>query len=335
MLNHKSFARFVSAPENRAALQAVEELAAGLKAGRVDAVPNPVFLHGPTGTGKSHLVSALVREISGRQSALTVALVDSGSIGQIGIDSTDETWAAARQSDLFILEDVGFLPAWGWETLVQIIDYRLVRGQPTVITAACGPQHLHHRGANIPNRLASRLAAGLVVGMRPLQSGERLLLLQVAAQRRQLALNQEVLRWLAEHLTGGGRQLEGAINQLAQLARGNRHPLDLATVARHLGEQVEGNRTTVERIALRVSGYFRIEARQLQSRRRYRNILLPRQVCMYLASKLTRLSLDQIGAYFGGRDHSTVLHACRKVERAMDGDAVLSGAVRQLHADLA
>jgi chromosomal replication initiator protein len=94
-------------------------------------------------------------------------------------------------------------------------------------------------------------------------------------------------------------------------------------------------RVTVERIAQRVGGYFRVVPRQLQSRRRYRNILVPRQVGMYLARQLTGLSLGQIGAYFGGRDHATVLHACRKVEQAITEDAALSGAVRQLHADLA
>jgi len=90
----------------------------------------------------------------------------------------------------------------------------------------------------------------------------------------------------------------------------------------------------MERIAWRVSRYYQVPARQLQSRRRYRNILLPRQVSMYLARRLTGLSLEQIGAYFGGRDHSTVLHACRKVEDAIDVDAGLSGAVRQIHAEL-
>jgi chromosomal replication initiator protein len=90
----------------------------------------------------------------------------------------------------------------------------------------------------------------------------------------------------------------------------------------------------VERIVQRVSGYFRLEPRQLRSRRRYRHILLPRQVGMYLARQLTELSLEQIGASFGGWNHSTVLHACRKVEQALTSDMVLSGTVRRLHADL-
>jgi chromosomal replication initiator protein len=174
-----------------------------------------------------------------------------------------------------------------------------------------------------------------VVALQPLGPASRLALLQDKAQRRQLAVGTEVLTWLAEHLTGGGRQLEGAAAQLQTLAQLRRDPLDLDTVAGHFREQAEAGRVTVERIAEHVGDYFAVEPRQLQSRRRYRNVLVPRQVGMYLARQLTELSLEQIGAYFGGRDHSTVLHACRKVHEALEHDAVLSGAVRQLHASLA
>src|SRR5207302_9774107 len=105
-------------------------------------------------------------------------------------------------------------------------------------------------------------------------------------------------------------------------------------VAEHFRDDAEARRPTVERIAQRVGRYFRVTPDVLQSRRRRRDALLPRQVGMYLARQLTGLSLHQIGAYFGGRDHSTVLHACRKVEQALARDINLSGAVRRLHADL-
>jgi chromosomal replication initiator protein len=107
------------------------------------------------------------------------------------------------------------------------------------------------------------------------------------------------------------------------------------TVAAHFRDEVDARRPTVERIVQRVGRYFQVEPQQMQSRCRSRQTLLPRQVGMYLARRLTKLSLQQIGAYFGGRDHSTVLHACRKVEQALAHDVTLSGAVRQLHADLA
>ena len=145
----------------------------------------------------------------------------------------------------------------------------------------------------------------------------------------------EVVAWLARHVAGSARQLEGALTRLEQLAAGLGRPVRVEDLAEHFGEEAEARVPTMERIVQRVGRYFRVEPRQLCSTRRSRAVLLPRQVSMYLARQLTGLSLEQIGAYFGGRDHSTVLHACRKVEQALGQDAGLGGAVRQLHADLA
>lgn len=204
---------------------------------------------------------------------------------------------------------------------------------PTVVTATQGPVLLQSR-ERFPARLTSRLAGGLVVALESWQAASRLYFLEEAAQRQQLAVAPDILPWLAQHLTGGGRQLEGAIHQLRELVKQQRQDLDLEAVEKHFQVQADADRPTMERIARQVSGYFHLEPGQLQSQRRYRNIMLPRQVSMYLARQLTTLSLDQIGAYFGGRDHTTVLHACRKVERALKSDATFSGAVRQLQAEL-
>jgi chromosomal replication initiator protein len=194
-----------------------------------------------------------------------------------------------------------------------------------------GPARLTH----LPARLTSRLASGLVVGMYPLSRISRLAFLRDRAAQRQPAVGPDVLAWLAEHVPGSGRQLDGALSRVEGLARLYQRPPTADEVAEHFQPDAEARRPTVERIAQRVGRYFQVEPRQLQSRARSRNALLPRQVGMYLARQLTELSLQQIGAYFGGRDHSTVLHACRKVEQALSRDVSLSGAVRQLHADLA
>jgi chromosomal replication initiator protein len=241
---------------------------------------------------------------------------------------------SARQSDLVVVEDLQHLPARAVETFVQLLDHMDAGEQQVVVTSLAGPSQLTHRGIRFPSRLTSRLARGLVVGLEPLGVASRLALLQDKAQRRQLAVGREVLAWLAQRLTGGGRQLEGALTRLETLGRLHPRPLDVATVAAYFREQAEASQITVERIAQRVSRYFRVEARHLQSQRRSRNVVLPRHVSMYLARRLTSLSLNQIGAFFGGRDHSTVLHACRKVEQALEQDLSLSGAVRQIHADL-
>ena len=294
------------------------------------------MLHGPAGTGKTHLVSALVADITRQVPHLVVTVLSGGDFAYLGspdnepADEAADTLAAAKQSDLVIVEDVQHLPARAVETVVQLYDGCLARQQQLIFTAAVGPRYL----VQFPARLTSRLAAGLVVGLQPLAPASRLAFLRDRAARRQLAVSRDVLAWVAEHVGGSGRQLEGAIGRLETLVRLHDRLPDVATVAEQFRLEAEGSSPTVERIAQRVSGYFQVEPRQLQSRRRYRNALLPRQVGMYLARQLTPLSLEQIGAYFGGRDHSTVLHACRKVEQALTRDAGLGGAVRQLHADL-
>jgi chromosomal replication initiator protein len=316
----RTFSRFVCTPENRSALAAVQDVAAQVGSRRARHLANPLLLHGPAGTGKTHLVSAMVAEVTRQRPDLAVSVMQANDF-----DGSEE------DCDLLVVEDLQHLPAVAVEAFVQRVDYLHARQCPLVFTALAGPRHLPRLSA----RLASRLAGGLVVGLEPLAAPSRLAFLEDKAQRRQLAVGRDVLTWLAEHLTGGGRQLEGAVARLELLARLQARPLDVDTVAGHFREQVEAGRPTVERIAQRVGGYFQVEPRQLQSRRRSRRVLLPRQVGMYLARQLTGLSLEQIGAYFGGRDHSTVLHACRKVEQALHQDAGLWGAVRQLHADLA
>jgi chromosomal replication initiator protein len=329
-----TLARFVRTPENCSALAAVQEVIAHVCSRRPHRLANPLLLYGPPGTGKTHLAAALAAEVTRQCPDLIVMAVAANEQSDFRLPEENLTPGEPSQPtipDVLIVEDLQHLPAKAVEPLVQLFDFLHARHCPMVFTALSGPQHLPRLSA----RLASRLAGGLSVGLTALAAPSRLALLEDKAQRRQLAVSREVLAWLAEHLTGGGRQLEGALVRLETLARLHSRPLDVATVADHFHEQVEASRPTVERIAQRVGGFFRVEPRQLQSRRRSRQVLLPRQVGMYLARQLTELSLEQIGAYFGGRDHSTVLHACRKVEQALTQDASLSGAVRQLHSDLA
>jgi chromosomal replication initiator protein len=171
------------------------------------------------------------------------------------------------------------------------------------------------------------------VKLEPLGVASRLAVLEDEVQRRQLPVSREVLGWLAERLHSG-RQLQGAVARLETLARLGRRRLDLADVSEHFQEEATGGLPSVARIAQRVGSHFQVELRQLQSGRRSRNVLVPRQVSMYLARQLTPLSLEEIGAYFGHRDHSTVLHACRKVAQALNQDAGLANTVRQLHSSL-
>jgi chromosomal replication initiator protein len=185
-----------------------------------------------------------------------------------------------------------------------------------------------------PGRLSTRLSAGLVVRLHPLSPSSRLVFLRDRIERRGQTVAAEVLEWLATHLPGSTRQLEAALGKLETLGRFSSIAITPETLAEHFREDVDAQRLTVESIAQRVGRYFRVKPDELQARGRGHHALVPRQVGMYLARRLTPLSLQEIGSYFGGRDHSTVLHACRKVEEAITHDAALSGAVHQLQADL-
>ncbi len=326
-----TFATLVSVPENRSALIAAQTHGGWHGSGRSRRRdgPNPLFLHGPVGSGKTHLASALADkwircEPTGVVTMLAAA--DWNALAAHEPPESDTVFYAVRHSDVFVLEDLQHLSPTGAVALVRIVDELLDRGVALVFTATVGPRRL-----GFSERLTSRLAGGLVVGLESLQAPSRLAVLQDKAQRRQLAASQAVLAWLAEHMRGG-RQLDGAIVRLETLTRESRLPLNLESVANHF-EQIP--KPSLERIAQKVGAFFGIDLRQLRSARRRRHILLPRQICMYLARQLSGLTLEKIGAYFGGRDHTTVLHACRKVERDMRSDVVFSGSVRQLYLDLA
>ena len=324
-------------PENRSARLAVGEVLDCLAQHHSRRAAGSLYLHGRSGVGKTHLIRALTDEATRRAPQAIVwqhSAVDFA--GDLARDQAPFEPKYAASCDLFILEDLQRLMpsasrlAHPLERLVHFFDELQARERQMVFTATVGPGQLD----GVPARLVDRLSSGLLVRIDAPSAASRLKILQDKAQRRQLAVAPETLSWLANHLPGGVRQLEGAILRLEMLARaGGRQP-DLATVTNLFREQEETSRPTVQRVAHCVGRYFRVDVRHLQSRRRYREVALPRQVSMYLARRLTGLSLDQIGNFFGGRDHSTVLHACRKLEKAIEDDATVAGAVKEIQSDL-
>lgn len=319
-------ARLLAAPENSAALAAIQTILHALTSDSNGSLPNPLFLHGPSGAGKTFLLQALSIELL--RAGLAVCNLSANDFA----DRTDFT--DARNADLLIVEDLQHLPTRFVATLIDLIDDRARHDLPMIVTALSGPGRLQHRGSALSRRLTSRLAGGLVVALEPMQRATRRRLLEVLADDAQLHPASEILDWLSEHLIGGGRQLEGAVHQWKSLQRLRAKPLTLVEIRAHFRPQVEAMAPSIERITAQVSASFRVAAKQVMSARRARHVLVPRQVSMFLARRLTNLSLAEIGCYFGGRDHKTVQHACAKVAVAMKSDAVLAGAVHQLCTEL-
>lgn len=315
--------RLVVVAENRAAILAIQNVLVGVAAPQDASLPNPLFLQGSTGVGKTCLIDALIAELD--ELDLDIRRLGAHEFADDG---------KLEDAVLVVVEDLQHLPTRLAHDLVRLMDARLACDRPMIFTANVGPGRLKYRGTAFPRRLTSRLAGGLVVEMLPMQPASRRKLLKVLAEDASVSVASDVLDWLAENLTGGGRQIDGAIRQVRALQRLQPRPLTLDQVRSHFRTQVEATRPTMQRIAEHVSSYYHVKPTHVLSARRSRDVLLPRQVSMYLARTLTDLSFEKIGQYFGGRDHNTVHHACKKVAIEMKRDATLSGAVRQMRAEL-
>lgn len=316
----QTFSSWVALPENRSAELAVRRAARAVHSGKVSRRDNPLYLHGPSGTGKSHLVSAMValfQENRPDGSAQTLAARELPPEGDEQIDG----------ADLVVVEDVQRLQARTRETFARLIDTCQARRRQLVLTATCGPAQLDQ-----PGRLRSRLAGGLVVSLHLLSPESRQTYLRVGAERRGVRLPDEVLAWLSRRLEGSARRLEGALARLEALAK-MPGTLDLGRVREAFAGDEDG-RPALERIVQGVAGRFGVTAAKLRSKSRLPNVLLARQTAMYLARRHTGLSFQAIGKALGNRDHTTVMHACRKVEQAVATDIELRSAVSQLEAEL-
>src|SRR5262245_30742003 len=308
--------RFIRLPENRSAVLAVRRLARDLGTRHTPFVP--VFLHGPSGSGKSHLATALSELAAARHSTCRLE----SSAWTRAEERPILEW---RRAEFLLIEDLQHLPTWAADCLAVILDERRARRLATLITANNGPAELH-----LPSRLTDRLTAGLMVKMNlPDVAGRRRMLAGMLGKRGRM-VSAEVLDWLAAITPGSGRQLLAAVARLESLATASP---DLAAVRALFQPELDARRPSLDKIVRSVAARFGVEGRQLRGLDRYPGVVWPRQVSMHLARSTTGLPLAGIGEYFG-RDHSTVRHACEKVEMQLARDADLREMLRDLAAEI-
>jgi chromosomal replication initiator protein len=313
--------------ENRSAVRAARVLARVVGRGKRSAV-SPLVIHGPTGCGKSALVGALLAEVAA--GTATAQAVSAGDVARAAADPTADGFADAdlRACDLLVLEDVQLLPAREAGAVADLLDRRAARGRAVVATATVGPSQLE-----LPQTLTSRLAAGLVVPLEaPGVESRRAVLAGAAAVR----LTPDALDWLAG--AGGGGGLRSALGRLAALTPGAKAfpgPLRRAECEAILAASGLPTSTgpDVPGIIKRVAAAFGVSPKELLGASRLRRVLVPRQVAMFLAREACGLSFPRLAAAFG-RDHTTVLHAVRKIGAELEGDERLAGVVRRLRAEV-
>ncbi len=299
---------------------------------------NPLVLYGPHGSGKTHLALGLADCWRVRFPQAQVACLTGTDFARQFAAAHHEgrldAWRdELRHVDLFILEDLGELsgkqPAQ--QELLHALDALADREALVVITARTLPSHWNVLSAP----LRSRLSAALVVPLAFPARATRRLILERLAQRRNLPLTRRALDGLADGLSGGVPMLASAIWELELAARLNGEAIDPAHVSKLVSRRDKDSLPKLRTIARHTARHFGLKLADLKSPNRRRALVGARCVAMYLARQLTSCSLGEIGEFFGGRDHTTVLHSCRRTEKLLRHDASVRQAITDVRKMLA
>ena len=285
---------------------------------------NPLYIHSAVGLGKSHLLQAIAWEVKRRAPHSQVLYLTAERFRYQFVEALRSSDPMAfkerfRNINMLLIDDLEFLQGERTEQeFDHIINALLDGGKQVVVASARAPNHIER----LNERMRSRLQRGLVTELLPLDYELRMKILEKRLAEKRLidpsfTLGRDVVELLASRLTENGRELEGAVTRLYATWQYMRTQitLDIAeTVIRDLVANLEPRRIKIEDILRIISRHYGVSKGDLLSQRRHRSVVWPRQIGMYLAKQLTARSLPEIGRRFGGRDHTTVLHAIRKIE---------------------
>ncbi len=325
-----SFENFIIGPGNRLAHAAA--LAVASNPGRAY---NPYFVHGDVGLGKTHLLQAICVAIRNSRPDLQIYYTSCEGFMTQFVDAVQAGVMTRfrhkfRHVDVLVIDDIQFLTKKDrtQEEFFHTFNALYQSHKQIILSCDSPPEEI----PDLEERLVSRFKAGLVMSLSPPCFETRVQILQQKARLRGMVLPMDVAQYMAGKIDTNVRELEGAIVKLQAMARLDKAALDLVLARAAIGDQetrVEP-RIQIQTIINAVTDYFGVKVQELQSKRRQRSIAQPRQVCMYLARRHTRFSLEEIGGHFGGRDHTTVMHAVRTIQERCDGDAEFAGTIRSL-----
>jgi len=327
------FETFIVGKANEVAATAARTVALG---GKDTPEFNPLFIHGGTGRGKTHLLHALGHAFLTRNPGARVVSMSAEKfmvefIRALKENDTISFKQRLRNADLLLIDDVQFIAKGDstQEEFFHTMNEIIGAGRRLVITSDRAPQDLD----GIAPRILSRLSWGLVADINPADYELRFNII-IAKLEALPGVNmpRNVVDFLARRVTSSIRELEGALNRIGAYAMMTGREIDVAFVEEVLANVLRANqrRISIDEIQTQVAEHYRIRKAEMTSARRAREVARPRQVAMYLSKQLTPKSLPDIGRRFGGRDHTTVIHAVRQIEKLRASDAELDADIRLL-----
>jgi chromosomal replication initiator protein len=279
---------------------------------------NPLFVYGGVGLGKTHLVQAIGNHILAQNPAARIRYTHAESyvadvVRAYQHKSFEEFKRHYRTLDLLLIDDIQFLgnKSRTQEEFFYLFNTMIEAHKQVVITCDKYPKEIE----GIEARLISRFGWGLTVALDPPELEMRVAILLSKAAHSKVRLDEQVAFFIAKHIRSNVRELEGALKRVAAYANFHGNDITLTVAKEALKDvlAVQNRQISVENIQKTVADYYKLRVTDMHSKKRSRAVARPRQIAMALAKELTQLSLPEIGSNFGGRDHTTVLHACRTI----------------------
>jgi len=312
-----SFATFVAGKANQLAR------AAGLQVAEHPTSYNPLFVYGGVGLGKTHLIQAIGNHILDTNADAKIRYIHaetyvSDVVRAYQHKAFDDFKRYYRSLDLLLIDDIQFFGGKSrtQEEFFYLFNTLIEAHKQVVITCDTYPKEI----TGIEERLISRFGWGLTVGLEPPELEMRVAILLSKAAATGMNVDEQVAFFIAKHIRSNVRELEGALKRVLAYSsfHGQEITLSLAKDALRDLLAVQNRQISIENIQKTVADYYKIRISDMHSKKRSRAVARPRQVAMALAKELTQLSLPEIGSNFGGRDHTTVLHACRQIAKLRD-----------------
>jgi chromosomal replication initiator protein len=309
-----TFGSFVAGKANQLAR------AAGLQVAEHPTSYNPLFVYGGVGLGKTHLIQAIGNHILGHNPAAKIRYIHaetyvSDVVRAYQHKAFDDFKRHYRSLDLLLIDDIQFFGGKSrtQEEFFYLFNTLIEAHKQVVITCDTYPKEI----SGIEERLISRFGWGLTVGLEPPELEMRVAILLAKAASVGVRLDEQVAFFIAKHIRSNVRELEGALKRILAYANFHGQEITLPMAKEALRDllAVQNRQISIDNIQKTVADYYKVRVTDMHSKKRSRAVARPRQVAMALAKELTQLSLPEIGSNFGGRDHTTVLHACRQIAK--------------------